>query len=500
MSEETEQKTITSTGQSDYKTNGQANSKPAAETNSDGQVKAETTSPAAEPRKIEAQPETKDSQEVVSVPKKKKSKLPFIIGGAVLLVAAIGGLLYWLHARNYESTDDAFIDGDVVQISPKVAAYVTKVYVDSNKFVHKGDLLLELNTQDYEAKLEQAKAQLRAAEAQKNQSQASVDLTRKSVSASQSQAASNVQTAQSNVQQTAAAADAKRSQIQQAQTAVKTAQATLAQTRAAAPRLQSDLRLAQLEFNRRQALYNNGDISKQSIDQATNALQSAQAELEAAQKQIDAAASKVGEAQANVAVAQNNYQQSVAQINVSKSQVNESTGRLEDANAAPERIAVSESQVNTSQATIGQAQAAVHQAELDLSYTKIYAPEDGYVSRKSVEEGQFVQPGTPLMAISLSDDVWVVANFKETQLELMRVGQVVEIKVDAYPNETFEGKIESFQVGTGSRFSVLPTENATGNYVKVVQRVPVKIVFNQKPDQLHLLAPGMSVEPSVKVR
>lgn len=506
MSEETEQKTTTNTGQSVNKSNGQSNSNgtnnpvPVSEIKPEGQVKAEAAPSVTEPIKTEPQPAATISQEVTSVPKKKKSKLPFIIGGAILIVAAIGGVLYWLYARNYESTDDAFIDGDVVQISPKVAAYVTKVYVDSNKFVHKGDLLLELNTQDYEAKLEQAKAQLRAAQAQKNQSQASVDLTRKSVSASQSQAASNVQTAQSNVQQTAAAADAKRAQIQQAQTAVKTAQATLAQTRAATPRLQSDLRLAQLEFNRRQTLYNNGDISKQSLDQATNTLQSAQAELEAAQKQIDAAASKVTEAQANVAVAQNNYQQSVAQINVSRSQVNESTGRLEDANAAPERIAVSESQVGTSQATIEQAEATVHQAELDLSYTKIYAPEDGYVSRKSVEEGQFVQPGAALLAISLSDDVWVVANFKETQLELMRVGQPVEIKVDAYPNETFQGKIESFQAGTGSRFSVLPTENATGNYVKVVQRVPVKIVFDQKPDQVHLLAPGMSVEPSVKVK
>jgi membrane fusion protein, multidrug efflux system len=135
-----------------------------------------------------------------------------------------------------------------------------------------------------------------------------------------------------------------------------------------------------------------------------------------------------------------------------------------------------------------------------LSYTKIVAPEDGYVTKKTIEEGQLVQVGAPLMALSLSDDIWVVANFKETQLELMRVGQNVDIKVDAYPNDTFHGQIESFQVGTGSRFSVLPSENATGNYVKVVQRVPIKIVFNEKPDKVHLLAPGMSVEPSVKVR
>ena len=449
---------------------------------------------------IEPEPPIKN-EEAAEKPK-KKSRLPLFIGAAVLSIAAVVGTIYWLYARQYESTDDAFIDGDVVQISPKVAAYVAKVYVKSNQQVHKGDLLVELNTQDYEARLEQAKAQLRTAEAQKGASQASVDLARKTTEASKTQAISNVETTRNNVQQTRAAAGAKQSLINQAQTAVKTAQANLAQIRATAPELESDLNLAQVEFNRRQKLYNNGDVSRQNLDQAANALQAARARYNAALKEIDAAASRVGEAQANVNVAQENYRQSLAQVNLTQSQVNESAGRLQDANAAPERIAVSESQVDTSQASIAQAQTAVHQAELDLSYTKIYAPEDGFIARKNIEEGQFVQPGAALMAIAISNDIWVVANFKETQLELMRVGQAVDIEVDAYPNEEFHGKIESFQLGTGSRFSVLPTENATGNYVKVVQRVPVKIIFDQPPSQnkAHLLAPGMSVEPSVKVR
>lgn len=454
---------------------------------------AEVDSPEVEPEENAAETTVEDAP-------KKSRKVPIIIGASVLIVAAVVGTIYWLYARQYESTDDAFIDGDVVQVSPKVAAYVAKVYVKSNQQVHKGDLLLELNTQDYEARLEQAKAQLRTAETQKSASQANVNLTRKTTEASKAQAVSNVQTTQNNVQQTRAAASAKQSLINQAQSAVKTAQANLAQVRATAPQVESDLNLAKIEFNRRQKLYNNGDISKQNLDQATNALQTAQAQYNAALKEIDAAASRVGEAQANVAVAQENYRQSLAQVNLTQSQVNESSGRLQDANAAPERIAVSESQIDTSQASIEQAQTAVHQAELDLSYTKIYAPEDGFIARKNVEEGQFVQPGAALLAISLSDEVWVMANFKETQLELMRVGQPVDIEVDAYPSETFHGKIESFQAGTGSRFSVLPTENATGNYVKVVQRVPVKILFDEKPDKVHLLAPGMSVEPSVKVR
>ena len=452
----------------------------------------------AEPE-IEAESEPENTQENETAAKSKR-RFPVALVGAGVLIAIIGGLVYWLYARQFETTDDAFIEGDVVQISPKITAYVAKVYVKGNQPVHKGDLLVELSAQDFEVRLEQAKAQLRTAQAQKNQSQANVDLTRKTTEASQTQARSNVRTAQTNVEQTRAAADAKQSQIRQAQSAVKTAQANLAQTRTQIPQAQSNLDLARKEYNRRLALYNNGDISKQSLDQATTALDTAQAQLDAARKQVDAASSRVGEAQANVVTAQENYRQSLSQVSVTQSQVNESGGRLQDAEAAPERIAVSQTQVGASEAGIEQAEAAVHQAELDLSYTKIYAPEDGFVTRKVVEEGQLVQPGAALMALSLSDDFWVVANFKETQLELMRVGQPVDIEVDAYPSETFHGKIDSFQVGTGSRFSVLPAENATGNYVKVVQRVPVKITFDEKPDKVHLLAPGMSVEPSVKVR
>jgi len=274
----------------------------------------------------------------------------------------------------------------------------------------------------------------------------------------------------------------------------------LAQTRAQIPQAQANLNLAQKEYNRRLTLFNHGDISRQSLDQAQTTLQTNQAELEAVRKQVDAAQSRVGEAQAGVNTAQENYRQSVAQVALTQSQVNESTGRLQDAEAAPERIEVSETQVGTAEASIAQAEAAVHQAELELSYTKIFAPEDGFVTRKAVQEGQLVQPGTPLMALSQSDEIWVVANFKETQLNLMHEGQPVEIKVDAYPNQEFRGHIDSFQLGTGSRFSVLPAENASGNYVKVVQRIPVKIVFDEAPDRAHLLAPGMSVEPSVKVR
>jgi membrane fusion protein (multidrug efflux system) len=453
----------------------------------------------------DAAPENGDGNETPAPePEKKngngKRRRLFIIGGVVLLVAVIAGVGYWLYERQFESTDDAFIEGDITQISPKVSAYISRIYVKNNQLVHKGDLLVELDPKDFEAKLEQARAQLRVTQAQHGQAQANVDLTRKTTGASQSQARSNVETARNNVAQNRAASEAKRSQILQAQTAVKTAQANLAQTRAQIQQAEGDLHLAQVEFDRRQKLYDNGDISKQNLDQATSALQTARSQFNSAQKQIDAAQSRVDEARANVSTAQENFHQSEAQVDLSKSQVGESAGRLEDANAAPERVSVSESQVGTSEASIEQAEAAVHQAELELSYTKVFAPEEGYITRKTIEEGQLVQIGAPLMAISQSNEVWVTANFKETQLGLMHPGQTVDIYIDAYPNQTFRGRVESFQAGTGSRFSVLPPENATGNYVKVVQRIPVKIVFDPPPDDAHRLVPGMSVQPTVRVR
>ena len=429
----------------------------------------------------------------------KKRKILFI-GAGVVILGLLVGTGYWLYARQFESTDDAFIDGDIVQVSPKVSAYVKKIYVNNNQLVHKGDLLVELDPTDYEVKLEQAKAQLATAQSQHGAAQANVDLTEKTTSASRSTASSNVETAKNNVEQTRLAAGSKQSQISQAQAAARTAQANLGQIRAQVPQAESNLKLAQVEYDRRNVLFQRGDISRQSLDQATNTLQTARAQLDAAQKQVIAAQARVDEANAGVTTAQENYKQSLAQVDLTQSQVGESQGRLADANAAPERVAVSESQVGTAESAIEVAQAAVHQAELELSYTKIYAPEDGFVTKKSIEEGQLVQTGTPMMAISESDDVWVVANFKETQLEHMQVGQSVDVEVDAFPSETFHGKVESFQAGTGSRFSLLPAENATGNYVKVVQRVPVKIVFDESPEKIKRLSPGMSVEPTVKVR
>ncbi|HYJ89879.1 MAG TPA: HlyD family secretion protein [Pyrinomonadaceae bacterium] len=434
------------------------------------------------------------------VEKKRKRKKILYIGAIALLVLIIAGIAYWLYARRFESTDNAFVQADITQVSPKVAAYVKKIYVDNNQYVHKGDLLVELDPADLQVKLQQAQAQLESARSQRDVARANANLTSRTTAASKQTAQSNLQSARQNVEQQRLASGARQAQISQAQAAANTAEANLRQMQAQVPGARANVQLAQVEYNRRTVLFNRGDISRQNLDQAQNALQNAQSQLNAAEQAVNAAQSRVNEAEANVRNAQETFRQSVAQVGLTEAQVGESRGRLEDANAAPERVDVSQTQVGTAEAAIQVAEAAVAQAQLDLSYTKIYAPEDGKITRKTIEEGQLVQVGTPLMAISQSDDIWVVANFKETQLEHMQPGQRVNIEVDAFPNEDFRGKVESIQAGTGSEFSLLPAENASGNYVKVVQRVPVKIVFDDPPDKLQKLVPGMSVEPTVKVR
>jgi membrane fusion protein (multidrug efflux system) len=214
---------------------------------------------------------------------------------------------------------------------------------------------------------------------------------------------------------------------------------------------------------------------------------------------VSAAESQVNEAISAQNVAAENARRAETQVGGAQAQVGEALGRLAQANTAPQQIASSQAQVATAGANIEQLRAQVLEAELQLSYSKIYAPSAGRVTRKTVQEGQLVQPGQPMLAL-VTGDLWVTANFKESQIGQIKPGQPVEIKVDAYPNKRFYGHVDSLQAGSGAAFSMLPPENATGNYVKVVQRVPVKIVFDGARDPNYLLGPGMSVQPEVKVK
>jgi membrane fusion protein (multidrug efflux system) len=425
----------------------------------------------------------------------------YLIGAAVLLlIAAIFGVRYWLYARSHETTDDAFIDGHIIQVSPKASGYISKVYVTDNQSVNAGDLIAEIDARDYEAKVAQAKAALNAGLAQQKQAQTQVTLTRVTTRANVQQAAAGVQQARSGVAGARAGAASERSRSNQAAAGIGTAEANVQQARAQLSAAVAEAARANADAQRYQLLFEKDEVSRQRLDQAIAAARTANAQVDAAREKVTAAEAQVNEARAATSAATQNAQRARTQISGAQAQVNEAVGKLAQANTAPQQVAVSQAQASAAGANLEQLQAALDQAEIELSYTKIYAPESGRIARKSVEVGALVQVGQPLMAV-VPGDVWVTANFKESQIGKVRPGEPVDITVDAYPDKVFKGHVDSIQAGTGARFSLLPPENATGSYVKVVQRVPVKIVF--EPNQIdpqHLLAPGMSVVPEVKVK
>ncbi|MBS1788143.1 MAG: HlyD family secretion protein [Acidobacteria bacterium] len=455
-------------------------------------VKRETKSD--EPKPAMKEPEI--TEQKTPLFKRSIVKVALAIIALVLLTV---GLRYYLHGRAYETTDNAFIEGSVVQLSPKVGGYVTSVAVKDNQHVNKGDLLLEIDSRDYENRLAQAKAQLQAAQARQKTAQMNVALTRATTSASVQQAAAGLNQARSNVQSREAQLNAYSNQVAKAQAQVTTQISNVAQARAQLTSAEAEAVRAHADAQRYQQLFTKDEVSRQQFDTAQAAARSSAAKVEAARAAVTSAQSLVAELQASERAAQETLRQAQSQVGESQAMVGEAAGKLAEANSAPQQIAVSRAQVDTASADIAEAEAAVAQAELDLSHTKIYAPEAGTVTKKGFAEGTLLAPGQPLLAL-VPDELYVIANFKETQLTLMRPGQPVEIKVDAYPGKVFAGKVQSIQAGSGAAFSLMPPENATGNYVKVVQRVPVKIVFTDPVDKTFPLGPGMSVEPEVKVK
>lgn len=442
------------------------------------------------------------AEEHEHVRKRPMYRRPVLLIGAavVLLLALMFGVRYWAYARSHESTDDAFVDGHIVQVSPKASGYVLKVYVTDNQTVKAGDLIAELDARDLEAKLDQAKAALNAGTAQRRQAETQVTLTRATTHGIVRQARAGVQQARANVAGARAGATSERSRINQSAASVGSAQANMEQARAQLAAAQAEAARANADVQRYQALYEKDEVSRQRLDQAIATSRTANAQVEAAHERVSASESQISEARAATSAQSANAQRAQAQVGAAQAQVNEALGKLEQANTAPQQVAVSQAQAASAGANIEQLQAAVNQAELELSYAKIYAPESGRVTRKAVEVGALVQIGQPLMAI-VPGDVWVTANFKENQIGDIKPGQTVDVTVDAYPDRVFKAHVDSIQAGTGSRFSLIPPENATGSYVKVVQRVPVKIVFEPNQiDSQHLLAPGMSAVPEVKVK
>ena len=394
-----------------------------------------------------------------------------LIIGVVLLLALGAGVWAW-STSGRESTDDAQVDAHLTQISARVGGTVTKVSVDDNQLVEAGALLVQLDPSDYQVAVDKARAELADAEASAVAAQSGVPIT-------STTAASNVTTARGGIAQAQSSVAAAEKEIEAARARLVSAQARLREADANAAKSARDV-------ERLRGLLAKDEVSQQMFD-ATSATAEAQKATQ------DSMRSQVAEAEAGIRVAESK----LAQARAGEDQAH---AEMRTAQTGPSQITATKARASAAEAKAQQMRAALAQAELNLQYVTVKAPVRGIVSRKGVNPGQVVQAGQPLLAIVQIDDVWVTANYKETQLKDMRPGQRAVISVDAYGGREYKGKVDSIAGATGARFSLLPPENATGNFMKVVQRVPVKIVLDPGQDPDHLLRPGMSVTPTVYLK
>jgi membrane fusion protein (multidrug efflux system) len=393
------------------------------------------------------------------------------IGIGLVLLLVLGAVVWAWSTSGRESTDDAQVDAHLTQMSARVGGTVTKVAVDDNQLVEAGALLVQLDPSDYQVAVDKARAELADAEATALAAQSSVPIT-------STTAASNVTTARGGITQAQSGVAASEKEIEAARARIVSAQARLREAEANAAKSARDV-------ERLRGLLAKDEVSQQMFD-ATSAT------AEAQKAAVDSARSQVAEAEAGLRVAESK----LAQAQASEQRAH---ADMETAQTGPSQITATKARASAAEAKAQQMRAALAQAELNLKYTSVTAPVRGVVSKKGVNVGQVVAAGQPLFAIVQIDDVWVTANYKETQLKEMRPGQRAVISVDAYGRE-YKGKVDSISGATGARFSLLPPENATGNFVKVVQRVPVKIVLDPGQDPDHLLRPGMSVTPTVYLK
>lgn len=388
------------------------------------------------------------------VDKAKPKKAPKVML-ALLSVAALIGVVVWLLGRGKESTDDAQVEGHVVTVSVRTPGQVAKVLITDNQTVKEGDVLVELDLDELKARLAVAKADRLAAEASLALARAQLDLTERTTTASLRQARGGVSQATSGVASSKA-------QLDQAQADLATAE--------------SRRQLADKELNRVRELFSKGSVS--------------QAELDARQATADQANAGLDQARARL-------ESTRATISGNYGGVEQAQGRLVAAMAGPQEMQAAQAQVQLAQARVEQSRSAERLAELNLSYGVVRAPVTGVVSRKNVEVGSLVSPDRPVLALVPLDDVWVVANFKEDQIGAMKPAQPASITIDTFPGREFHGQVESLAAGTGARFALLPPDNATGNFVKVVQRVPVRLKIVDKGAAA--LRPGLSAAVTVRI-
>jgi len=395
-----------------------------------------------------------------------KTKRLIFAGGFVLLAVIVGLFLYY---RNRESTDDAQVDGHITPISSKVYGRVAEVLVNDNQQVKAGQILVKLDPRDYQAALDQAKAQLTLAESDAKSAGIEVPRTQLNVQSGTSSADAQLAGAQADLMRAETSYDeAKTADLAWAQANVEKSKANAA--------------LAQADLGRYTPLLQKGEISKQQFD--------------AAKANADATGSALKADQEKLAQAERGIEISKAQLDAAKAKVAQAQAGVVAAKADTRNVIIRQADAQGKIAKVEQARAAVDAAQLNIEYATVVAPVDGVATHKQVEVGQIVQQGQGLMVVVPLHDVWVTANFKETQLRSMKAGQKAEVKVDTY-GKTFSGHVDSIAGATGAVLSLLPPENATGNYVKVVQRVPVKIVLDPIPQEKAVLRPGMNVVATV---
>ena len=396
-----------------------------------------------------------DEGDEIAQPNTRRRVIIAVVVAVLVLVAA--GL--WWHSTYTEDTDDAQINGHLIQVSARVAGQVAKVYVEENQLVKAGDVIAELDPSDYKVAVENAEAALASAQANAAAASVNVPITTVNTGSNLRSADANVSGSQAGVGQAEKQLDAAHARVTQAQANYTKAQADLERYK---PLVEKDV------------------ISKQ---------------------QFDAAVAAADATKAAVADARANEQAAVDGVKVAMEREAQAQAGLKYAQTGPEQVVAQSARAKQAEAQVQQAQAQLDMAKLNLSYTRIVAPTAGIITRKSVEINQNVAPGQNLLMLVSLEGLWVTANFKETQLRHMSAGQAVEIEVDS-TGKTYHGKVTQIGGATGSVLSLFPPENATGNYVKVVQRVPVRIDFNDLAgeDPNHELRPGLSVEPKVRVK
>jgi len=412
----------------------------------------------AAPRPDDTSPST-DANRLPRPSRRGRGRRTVILLSLAGIAVAVATIVLYERYAAWESTDDAQVDGYIFPVSARVPGYVTRVVVDNNQFVEAGTVLVQMDQKDYEVAVANAKATLANSQASAAALQINVPITSVSTSSQLSSAQADIRNAEAG--------------LLSAQRSSEAAQAALREAEA------NDL-TAQDDVSRYKPLAARDEIPQQQYTQAVNTEKARAAAVEAAR------ASAAGAEQ---------------QVTQARSRLSQAQAQLQYAQTQPQQVSVQRSRANAADAESERAAAALQQAQLNLQYTTILSPVAGIVGQRSVHPGQNVAPGQQLMTIVPLDsqNVWVTANFKETQLTHMRPGQAVRVYVDTY-GRTYDGHVLNIAGASGARYSVLPPENATGNYVKVVQRIPVKIVFERGQDPEHLLRPGMSVEPDVKVR